>query len=218
MSRFPGTKGHRAVLHGLQLPDHSEVWRVSRGRTATNSLSGSSTLRNETASLEPGHSPVFQTRDKGCPHPADQHVGRQIAAVRVQSDVSQAQLARSIGVSFQQLQKYENARNRVSASMLQEIAMSLGVPVGRFFEGLPGNNEDAGAVSPLPADERIDFIASAEGRRLVEGLMHLHPRVRGRVSSLIAALGEEFASLQRDHHKIARALSEPAQERESAFR
>ncbi|QND66608.1 helix-turn-helix transcriptional regulator [Mesorhizobium loti] len=48
------------------------------------------------------------------PHPADQHVGRQIATVRVQSDVSQAQLARSIGISFQQLQKYENARNRVT--------------------------------------------------------------------------------------------------------
>ncbi|RWN52819.1 MAG: XRE family transcriptional regulator [Mesorhizobium sp.] len=55
-------------------------------------------------------------------HPADQHAGRQIAIVRVQSDISQAQLARSIGISFQQLQKYENARNRVGASMLYEIA------------------------------------------------------------------------------------------------
>ncbi|WP_425515380.1 helix-turn-helix domain-containing protein [Mesorhizobium silamurunense] len=64
-------------------------------------------------------------------------VGSQIAIVRVQSDVSQAELARSIGISFQQLQKYENARNRVSASMLYEIGRSLGVPVGRFFEGLP---------------------------------------------------------------------------------
>ena|SRR5438445_12498383 len=73
------------------------------------------------------------------PHPADRHVGRQVAMVRVQSDVSQAQLARAIGISFQQLQKYENAKNRVSASMLYEIAKSLGVPVSRFFEGLPGN-------------------------------------------------------------------------------
>ncbi|ESW82166.1 transcriptional regulator [Mesorhizobium sp. LSJC285A00] len=140
------------------------------------------------------------------PHPADQHVGRQIAAVRVQSDVSQAQLARSIGISFQQLQKYENARNRVSASMLYEIAGSLGVPVGRFFEGLPGNETDRDPP-PLPVDERINFIASAEGRRLIEGLVHLHPRVRGRVSSLIAALGEELAVI--DPKQESARSSEP---------
>lgn len=123
------------------------------------------------------------------PHPADRHVGRQIASVRIQSDVSQAQLARSIGISFQQLQKYESARNRVSASMLYEIGRSLDVPVSRFFEGLPGNGE--AAASPLPVDARIHFIASAEGRRLVAALMQLRPRVRARISELIAALGEE---------------------------
>ena len=85
-----------------------------------------------------------------------------IATIRVQSDVSQAQLARSIGISFQQLQKYENARNRVSASMLYEIGKSLEVPASRFFEGLPGNAKTN--ASPLLVDERIDFIASAEGR------------------------------------------------------
>ncbi|MER8788322.1 helix-turn-helix domain-containing protein [Mesorhizobium sp. M0983] len=141
--------------------------------------------------LRRGSKPKVETD----PHPADQHVGRQIATVRVQSDVSQAQLARSIGISFQQLQKYENARNRVSASMLYEIASSLGVPVGRFFEGLPGNDATRAEARPLPVDERLDFIASAEGRRLIEGLVNLPPRVRGRVSSLIAALGEELALL-----------------------
>ncbi|PZV40466.1 helix-turn-helix domain-containing protein [Mesorhizobium kowhaii] len=128
------------------------------------------------------------------PHPADLHVGRQVAVARVQSDISQAQLARSIGISFQQLQKYENAKNRVSASMLYEIARSLGVPVSRFFEGLPGNRTSPDGP-PLPVDERIDFIASAEGRRLIEGLVQLHPRVRGRVSALIAVLGEELLVL-----------------------
>ncbi|HEV2506820.1 MAG TPA: helix-turn-helix transcriptional regulator [Mesorhizobium sp.] len=124
------------------------------------------------------------------PHLADQHVGRQIATVRVQSNVSQAQLARAIGISFQQLQKYENARNRVSASMLYEIGRALDVPVSRFFDGLPGNGE---ATAPLlPVDERLEFIASAEGRRVIEGLMCLPPRVRNRVSSLISALREEI--------------------------
>nr|WP_245432530.1 helix-turn-helix domain-containing protein [Mesorhizobium loti] len=131
-------------------------------------------------------------------HPVDRHVGRQIATIRVQSDVSQAQLARAVGISFQQLQKYENARNRVSASMLYEIGRSLGVPVGRFFQGLEGNGEAVAAAAPLPVDERLEFIASAEGRRLIEGLTQLPPGVRRRVSSLIAALGEEINGPRHD--------------------
>lgn len=124
----------------------------------------------------------------GRPHSADLHVGRQIALVRIQSDVSQSQLARSIGISFQQLQKYESGRNRVSASMLYEIGKSLNVPVSRFFAGLPGNGENCDKT--LPVDERVHFIASAEGRRLIAGLMQLRPRLRARLSELIAELGE----------------------------
>ena len=144
------------------------------------------------------------------PHPADQHVGRQIAMVRIQSDLSQAQLARSIGISFQQLQKYENARNRVSASMLYEIGRSLDVPVSRFFEGLAGNNETSREASRLPVDERIDFIASAEGRRLIEGLMQLPRQVRGRVAAVIAALGEELAVLDTNRETEATDKSAPS--------
>ncbi|WP_245275018.1 helix-turn-helix domain-containing protein [Mesorhizobium sp. LSHC412B00] len=164
--------------------------------------------------LKPQRSVLLRTGPKpkieSDPHPADRHVGRQIATLRVQSDVSQAQLARSIGISFQQLQKYESARNRVSASMLYEIACSLGVPVGRFFEGLPGNDEACVEARPLPVDERLDFIASAEGRRLIEGLVDLPPRVRGRVSSLIAALGEELALIDTKADSETAGESAPA--------
>ncbi|UXN59006.1 helix-turn-helix domain-containing protein [Phyllobacterium zundukense] len=132
------------------------------------------------------------------PHAADLYVGRQVAAVRIHSDVTQAELARAVQVSPQQLQKYENGKNRISASMLFEIATFLGVPVGRFFEGLPGNARPEGEVASLPVDERITFIASSEGRRLIEGVMRLPPRTRRRVSSLIAALGEEFSALEGD--------------------
>ena len=62
------------------------------------------------------------------PHAADLYVGRQVAAVRVQSDITQAELARAVQISPQQLQKYENATNRVSASMLFDIRAFLGVP------------------------------------------------------------------------------------------
>ncbi|WP_363258078.1 helix-turn-helix transcriptional regulator [Mesorhizobium sp.] len=68
---------------------------------------------------------LFQARarpeTKGNPHTADQHVGRQIATVRVHSDVSQAQLARSIGISFQQLHKYENASLACPPRILHRI-------------------------------------------------------------------------------------------------
>ena len=132
------------------------------------------------------------------PHAADLYVGRQVTAVRLQSDVTQAELARAVRVSPQQLQKYENGKNRISASMLFEIATFLGVPVGRFFQGLPGNATQKGEVASLPVDERITFMASSEGRRLIEGVMRLHPRTRRRVSALIAALGEELSALTGD--------------------
>lgn len=142
--------------------------------------------------LRPRHR---QDRAGEGPHAADLYVGHQVAAVRVQSDITQAELARAVRISPQQLQKYENGKNRVSASMLFEIATFLGVPVSRFFDGLPGNERQEGAAALLPADERITFIASAEGRRLIEGVMQLQPRMRRRVSALIAALGEELSVL-----------------------
>jgi transcriptional regulator with XRE-family HTH domain len=154
--------------------------------------------RNVQQPEAPSRSPYPQTPMCECPHAADLYVGRQVVAVRVQYDVTQAELARAIRVSPQQLQKYENGKNRISASMLFEIATFLGVPVGRFFEGLPGNEKQRGEVASLPVDERITFIASSEGRRLVEGVMRLHPRMRRRVSSLIAALGEELSALEGD--------------------
>ncbi|WP_245455799.1 hypothetical protein [Mesorhizobium sp. M4B.F.Ca.ET.058.02.1.1] len=92
--------------------------------------------------------------------------------------------------------------------MLYEIGRWLGVPASRFFEGLPGNNDTDGQLPPLPVDERIEFIASAEGRRLIEGLMQLPPRVRGRVAAVIATLGEELAFL--DANRDTEAIDEPA--------
>lgn len=83
----------------------------------------------------------------------------------------------------------------MSASMIYEIGKSLGVPVSRFFERLPGNGENDRADSPRPVEERIDFIASAEGRHLIERLVQLPPRVRVRVSTLIAAIAEELSAL-----------------------
>jgi transcriptional regulator with XRE-family HTH domain len=131
-------------------------------------------------------------------HPVDRHVGRQVSLLRLQSRVTQAELAAGVGISAQQLQKYEKAKNRISASMLFEIAGFFGVPVSRLFEGLglPAN-EIAGIRPGYPPDEHIAFAASVEGRRLIESLLSLSPRVRHKVSSLLTSLSEELADAQR---------------------
>lgn len=88
--------------------------------------------------------------------------------------------------------------------MIYEIGKSLRVPASRFFDGLPENGESARQASVLPVDERIDFIASAEGRHLIERLVQLPPRVRARVSALIAAIGEELAISRHEEEPITR--------------
>ena len=66
----------------------------------------------------------------------DRHVGLRIRQRRMQLNISQEKLGEAVGVTFQQMQKYEKAKNRVSASRLHQIATVLGVPVAYFFEGL----------------------------------------------------------------------------------
>lgn len=69
-------------------------------------------------------------------HPIDVHVGGRMKSRRREPGVTQTQLARMLGVSFRQVQKYEHGGNRLSASRLYEVACALGVPVDYFFEGL----------------------------------------------------------------------------------
>lgn len=70
-------------------------------------------------------------------HPVDVHVGKQVRSLRKRLGVTQALLADGIGMSFQQVQKYETGYNRISCSVLSEIADFLGVSPGYFFESRP---------------------------------------------------------------------------------
>jgi transcriptional regulator with XRE-family HTH domain len=70
------------------------------------------------------------------PHPVDLHVGKSIRRIRREREFTQCALAARLGVSFQQVQKYESAANRVAASRLFQIAEVFGVPVSWFFDGL----------------------------------------------------------------------------------
>jgi transcriptional regulator with XRE-family HTH domain len=70
------------------------------------------------------------------PDPIDVHVGRRVRMLRTLKGLSQERLGRALGVSFQQLQKYESGANRISASVLFRASQALDVPVSSFFEGL----------------------------------------------------------------------------------
>jgi transcriptional regulator with XRE-family HTH domain len=70
------------------------------------------------------------------PHPVDIHVGQRLRAARLIADLSQTAVGEAVDVSFQQIQKYENGSNRVSASRLYIIAHVLGVEISYFFEGI----------------------------------------------------------------------------------
>lgn len=124
-------------------------------------------------------------------HPVDRHVGQQIRIWRIQSNVSLNDLAKGIGVSFQQVQKYENGRNRVSASMLYQVAACLKTPVERFFEGLPAPAAGAAPLTVAEIDERIAYISTTEGRQLIESVLRLTPRVRSKIALLVSSIADE---------------------------
>ncbi len=126
------------------------------------------------------------------PHPTDRHVGNRVARLRSQVRMTQGELALKVGVSVQQLQKYENAKNRISASMLHQIALCLGVPVGHLFDGLPQADlaKDFGSAHK---EEHLAFLSSVEGRRLNDGLLALSQQLRRRIATLIEAFETELS-------------------------
>ena len=94
-----------------------------------------------------------------CIHKTDIHIGRRLRERRVSLGMSQSELAEKLGVSFQQVQKYESGANRISGSRLWDICTVLGIPVGYFFEGLDGAPEE----ETKPLDRQSLELARAVG-------------------------------------------------------
>ena len=88
--------------------------------------------------------PAKYGRGTGIPNPVDVHVGARIRMRRLLLGMNQESLAKALGLTFQQVQKYEGGSNRVSASRLSSVAKILGVPVGYFYSDLPQDTDDAG--------------------------------------------------------------------------
>jgi transcriptional regulator with XRE-family HTH domain len=125
---------------------------------------------------------------KGGPERTDVHVGRRVRMRRMMLGMSQEKLGDALGITFQQVQKYEKGTNRISASRLQRIAEVLQVVVPFFFEGLP---DGAGAPGATPPPSYVsDFLATTDGLNLTKAFMQI-PSAQLRRS--IVNLVEEIA-------------------------
>lgn len=120
------------------------------------------------------------------PHPIDIHVGARIRAQRVIRGLTQSDLARLVGISFQSVQKYEQGENRVSASRLYEFAQVLGVVPQHFFDGLEGRKSG----DTLP-DAAATAAADSELRRRLLAVMAIEDeRLRHLIVQLLHVLSE----------------------------
>ncbi|MBB3320286.1 MULTISPECIES: helix-turn-helix transcriptional regulator [unclassified Rhizobium] len=120
---------------------------------------------------------------KDGPHAVDVHVGKTIRIKRLMRKVSQTELGDRVGVTFQQIQKYEKGSNRVSASMLVEIAGALDVDVRSFFEEVNANMAND---NPSPSEE---FVVSRDGVLLNAAFLSIKSEsVRKKIVKLVQAI------------------------------
>lgn len=127
---------------------------------------------------------------KKSPNPIDKHVGSRVRMRRMMVSMSQEKLGEKLGITFQQIQKYEKGTNRIGASRLQQIANVLGVPVGFFFEGAPVLDGSAKGFSEAASPAYVsDFLATSDGLALTKAFMKVtDSKVRRRIVDLVEAM------------------------------
>lgn len=129
------------------------------------------------------------------PNPVDLHVGARIRMRRKVLGVSQEKLAEELGLTFQQVQKYERGANRVSASKLYEIARALSAPVAYFFEGLT-DPSIPGSVCEDAEQFMHDFLMTPEGLELAAAFPKIRRgRIRRRLLDLVRCMVDEEVEL-----------------------
>ena len=129
---------------------------------------------------------------KKTPNPIDKHVGSRVRMRRMLMGMSQEKLGEALGLTFQQVQKYEKGTNRIGASRLKQISQVLGVPIGFFFDGAPvGAGEEAGFAESPSTGYVADFLSTSEGVQLNKAFIRIRDqKVRKRIVELVNALAE----------------------------
>ena len=132
--------------------------------------------------------------NKKRPNPIDIHVGSRVRLRRNMLGMSQEKLGERLGITFQQVQKYEKGTNRVGASRLQAIASILDTPVSFFFEDAPGQDArpSKGFSEENATSYVVDFISSAEGLQLNRAFVRItDPKVRRKIIELVRTIAAD---------------------------
>jgi transcriptional regulator with XRE-family HTH domain len=127
-----------------------------------------------------------QTNSQAAPHPYDVAVGRRLRLARRVRRLSQGALGDGVGLSFQQVQKYERGVNRVSASTLAELAIFLEVPIDYFFADVEGLPASKAATDPFVEQ----LVSDPRALALVESWRSLPPAKRTCIAELLAAAAQ----------------------------
>lgn len=122
-------------------------------------------------------------------HPVDVHVGKRIRHRRWMVGMTQQQLGETVGIKFQQIQKYETGMNRVSASRLWDIAQAMEVPISFFFEGV--EEENAVVDDMVHSKQKGDLLADKEALELVRSYYSIPEQQRRRLFDLARVLSDD---------------------------
>jgi transcriptional regulator with XRE-family HTH domain len=128
---------------------------------------------------------------KRAPRPTDKHVGGRIRMRRHMLGMTQETLGNAIGVTFQQIQKYENGKNRIGAGRLQQIADALSCEPAWFFEGTSNASETNGKEMAHVDTELAAFFAERHAPLVVRGFVRLAPQLKRAIANVIAAVADQ---------------------------
>ncbi len=154
-------------------------------------------MAKEERDEEPVEDAESEERSSRRPNPMDIHVGSRVRLRRMLLGMSQEKLGEHLGLTFQQVQKYEKGVNRIGASRLFDLAKVLGVPVQFFYDDAPSAEGQAASATGFadrpPESFVVDFLTTREGLELNKAFVRVtDPRVRRSIVDLVRALaGEE---------------------------
>lgn len=133
----------------------------------------------------------IQRKTKGVPDLIDKHVGQRLRARRTLLGISQEKLAESVGITFQQIQKYERGTNRISASRLLNFSKILQVEVAYFFQNLEAASEGSESSTPAPKMSDQNIMDKKETLVLVRTYYSVSdPKVRKNILKFIKSMAE----------------------------
>jgi transcriptional regulator with XRE-family HTH domain len=140
--------------------------------------------------------------EKKSANPIDAHVGARMRLRRTMVGLSQEKLGDKLGVTFQQVQKYEKGTNRIGAGRLYDVSRILEVPVPFFYEDLPGDlSSSVTGMAESQSTYSIDILSSAEGHKLAVNFARVSdPKVRKKIVDLVKALAEAETSGSEDRN------------------